>query len=93
MSVTLLVLSVGMIPEVWKARPDVLRCRTDGYGAQPLKFSRNFRRVVSRDAAQAVFEQLYMWNVLLLDICGHFLVGSALCTACEDEDRCKVCNV
>ena len=64
MGVTLLVLSVGMIPELWKAWSDVLRCRTDGYGAQPLEFSRNFIRVVSRDAAQAVFELFCMWNAL-----------------------------
>ena len=60
MGVTLLVLSVGMIPEVWKARPDVLRCRTDGYGALPLEISQDFGRVVSRDAAQAVFELFCM---------------------------------
>ena len=69
MGVTLLVLSVGMIPELWKAWSDVLRCRTDGYGAQPLEFSRIFGRAVSRDAPQADFEQLYMWNVL--DICSQ----------------------
>ena len=39
MGVTLLVLSVGMIPEVWEAQPDVLRCRTDGYGALPHEIS------------------------------------------------------
>ena len=64
MGVTLLVLSVGMIPEVWKARPDVLRCRTDGYGALPLESSRDFRRAVSLDATQGVFEMFCMWNVL-----------------------------
>ena len=41
--VTLLVLSVGMIPEVWKPLPDVLRCRTDGDGALLLESSRNFK--------------------------------------------------
>ena len=60
MGVTLLVLSVGMIPELWKARLDVLRYHTDGYGAQLLEFSQDFGRVVSRDAAQAVFELFCM---------------------------------
>ena len=41
MGVTLLVLSVGMIPELWKAWSDVLRCRTDGYGALPHEISIN----------------------------------------------------